>query len=226
MNQETEKPAVPTNQELSAYTLTFSVPARATVRVETRGQNQQDALANGYAALAGIKASSAEILSLDLDDAEFMDMERGALPKSSHPGPLPEYSEDLYQVVCYLGGHLFSASAPVARAVADEMATNLLKDDKCAFDEVAVREFGGPEVSRQRVTRGGWMVVVNRQPGESCSRPVEEELLAAWLSAEEGRDTFRTAVLSKRYARVQLIDFSKRLKGPRIAHSFSSRPTR
>ena len=226
MTQEPEKSAAPANQELSAYTLTFSVPARANVRVETRGQNQQDALANGYAALAGVKVSSAEILSLDLDDAEFLDMERGALPESAQPEPPPAFSEDLCQVVCYLGGHLFSASAPLARAVAEEMASNLQKDEKCTFDEVGVREFCGPEISRQRVTRGGWMVIVNRQPVELCSGQGDGELLAAWLSEEEGHATFRTAALSKRYARVQLIDFSNRLKGPRLAHSFSSRPTR
>lgn len=190
------------------YTLSFSVPARIAMRVTVNCENHQDALADGYAALAEQVPQTAEVLSVDLEDAKFLDLERTpAHPAPAAVRPAPAL-DGCWQVGLYLQGHLLELSAPLREVEATARQEAALAEQQSLFDEVALQQFGAPPAIRTRTKRGGWEVWAQAPDDQS------PKLLSAWLDEPGAKQLLQNAVLSKTYQLVRLVDYSDRVRGP------------
>lgn len=198
------------------YTLTFSVPARVLVRVPTTGENQQDALANGHAALADWRGATADVESVDLEGADFLDMSKGWLPSES-PEPAGGSASDLWQLVLRTGTVVYSVSEPLTQSAAEARMAEALAQADAGYSHVALRAFGGnTDTKLQQVARGGWEVWAR----PSHTQP--ETLLETWLNEEAALKLFRSTVLAKTQASVRLVDFSNRIAGAKDARVVQS----
>lgn len=197
------------------YTLTFSVPARVLVRVATTGTCQQDALANGHAAVARWREPTAEVESVDLEDASFLDMTKGEHDSPSLKSPTLA-PPGLWQLVLLQGEHVYSVGAPLSRERAEAAAAVALAQGSEPYSHVALRPYGGETAESQRVARGGWEVFARQETS------LVENVVGTWLTEAEALALFRKTIQAGQSTLVRLIDFTDRFSGPQTRKEIES----
>lgn len=204
------------------YKITYTVPAEVLLTFEVEANSQSEALIEGYDLLGQAKRKPAsfkhvaELLSLDTNAADARSAERltdepAVRPDDNPPSPLSLRTD--FEVRFYSGENarstLVHRKEHLPYDVAQEMASNLTATGPFGYAEV----INGLTKSLQfhnRAPRGGWEI-------HTTSHSDETTVERTWISDEEAaRREAIHLLLSRRFKKVAVFDFTSRERGPML----------
>lgn len=186
--------------------------AQVCVELEVSAENQQEGLVLAHDALLLATKGQAKIVTLHLENATNVsfDCVAAAAPNALPPGPLQLASD--FKVLFYAG--LACQGQPVLResAVAFDGARSSAESVLQAgsvFGSSLVLDALGETVLTVNAGRGGWEVnAVAHDPLVAAQR-------SSWLDSQNAAKAFAITMLAHAdMARVQIIDYTDRVKGP------------
>jgi hypothetical protein len=203
----------PTND--ATYQAVFEVPAMVRVTVTVTAAGQQLALVAAHDAIASANVGMAEIMSMSLDLAQNVELQR--VPTTQPPqmsatplGPL-EAAGSVFSLHQFLGNSQDSEGLAqmmnrLPYGKAREMA-ELTLDATGPHGCSVVLDALGHVVLRVTAPRGGWEVESFDEAGALRER-------ATWLTTRVEANRMLVNMLQNGAKRVHLVDFTDRQQGP------------